>query len=105
MRTGGHRADGPGGSAAIAGIDEATWAPIRYPNAVWDEDEARWISDAEVAEVAFTAFTSRRKADHLTARLIDLKYIAYLRDGEPLLGRPTGPAQRQGRGSDGACSD
>ncbi len=39
-------------------------------NAVWDDDEQRLISDAEVAEVAFTAFTSRRKAEHLPARLI-----------------------------------
>jgi PIN domain nuclease of toxin-antitoxin system len=43
---------------------------IRYPNAIFDEDEQRWVSDAEVAEVAFTAFTGRRKAEHVTARLI-----------------------------------
>ena len=29
-----------------------------------------WISDAEVAELPFTAFTSRPKSDHVTARLI-----------------------------------
>ena len=56
--------------AAIASIAESAWTPIRYPNAVWDDEEQRWVSDAEVAEVAFTAFTSRRKAEHLTARLI-----------------------------------
>ena len=55
---------------AIASIDEQAWTPIRYPNAIYDEDEQRWISDAEVAEIAFTAFTSRRKAEHVTARLI-----------------------------------
>jgi len=44
--------------------------PIRYPNAIFDEDEQRWVSDAEVAEIAFTAFTNRRKAEHATARLI-----------------------------------
>ncbi|MGH3366388.1 MAG: IS1380 family transposase [Nocardioidaceae bacterium] len=60
----------PSVRAAIAGIAEDAWTPIRYPNAVYDEDEGRWISDAEVAEVVFTAFTSRRKADHVTARLI-----------------------------------
>jgi hypothetical protein len=43
--------------------------PIRYPNAIYDEDEQRWISDAEVAEVGFTALTNRRKAQHVTARL------------------------------------
>jgi hypothetical protein len=34
-----------------------------------DQDEQRWISDAEVAEVPFTAFTGRRRAEHVTARL------------------------------------
>ncbi|RFU18759.1 IS1380 family transposase [Geodermatophilus marinus] len=55
---------------AIAAIAEDAWTAIRYPQAVWDEQEQCWISDAEVAEIEFTAFTSRRKADHITARLI-----------------------------------
>jgi len=55
---------------ATSQIPESAWTPIRYPNAIWDEDEQRFISDAEVAEVEFTGFTSRRKADHITARLI-----------------------------------
>ena len=55
---------------AITGIDEQAWTAIRYRNAIYDPDERRWISDAEVAEVAFTAFTARRKAEHVTARLI-----------------------------------
>jgi Transposase DDE domain group 1 len=55
---------------AITSIDEQSWVTIRYPNALFDEDEQRWISDAEVAEVGFTAFTHRRKAEHVTARLI-----------------------------------
>ena len=55
---------------AISGISESAWVPIHYPNAIWDEDEQRLVSDAEVAEVAFTAFTSRPKADHISARLI-----------------------------------
>jgi hypothetical protein len=55
---------------AIASIDEQSWTPIRYPNAIYDEDEQRWVSDAEVAEIEFTAFTGRRKAQHVTARLI-----------------------------------
>jgi Transposase DDE domain group 1 len=55
---------------AITGIDEQSWTPIRYTNAVFDEDEQRWVSDAEVAETTFTAFTNRRKAEHITARLI-----------------------------------
>jgi hypothetical protein len=56
--------------AAITSIDDHAWTPIRYPNAIYDEDEQRWVSDAEVAEVEFTAFTGRRKAEHVTARLI-----------------------------------
>jgi hypothetical protein len=56
---------------AISGIQESAWVPIHYPNAIWDEDEQRLVSDAEVAEVPyFTAFTSRPKADHISARLI-----------------------------------
>ncbi|QGH68676.1 IS1380 family transposase [Pseudactinotalea sp. HY158] len=60
----------PAITAAITSIDEQAWTPIRYPNAIWDEDEARLISDAQVAELPFTAFTSRPKAEHITARLI-----------------------------------
>nr|WP_300141674.1 IS1380 family transposase [Propionicimonas sp.] len=55
---------------AIAGIDEAAWTTIRYRDAIYDQAEQRWISQAEVAEVPFTAFTSHRKAHHVTARLI-----------------------------------
>jgi hypothetical protein len=55
---------------AITSIDEHAWTSIRYPNAIYDDDEQRWISDAEVAEICFTAFTGRRKAEHVTARLI-----------------------------------
>jgi len=55
---------------AIAGIEESAWTPIRYPNAIWDEAEQRLVSDAQVAEVPFTAFTSRRKSEHVEGRLI-----------------------------------
>ncbi len=55
---------------AITTIPDDAWTPIHYPNAIYDEDEQRWVSDAEVAEIAFTAFTGRRKRDHITARLI-----------------------------------
>jgi len=56
--------------AAITSIAEDAWHTIEYPNAVYDEQEQRWISDAEVAEVPFTAFTGRRKTDHVTCRLV-----------------------------------
>ena len=57
-------------TTAIAAIPVSAWAPIEYPNAVYDEAEQRWVSDAEVAEVAFTAFTGRRKHEHVTCRLV-----------------------------------
>lgn len=57
-------------TAAIASIDEDDWVAIKYPHAIWEEAEQRWISDAEVAEVPFTAFTGRRKNQHVTCRLI-----------------------------------
>ena len=57
-------------TSAITTIDDDAWIPIHYPNAIWDDDEQRLISDAEVAEIGFTAFTSRRKTEHITARMI-----------------------------------
>src|SRR3954452_7167181 len=56
--------------AAITSIPDTAWVPICYPNAIYDEQEQRWVSDAEVAEVGFTAFTNRHKAEHVCARLI-----------------------------------
>ncbi len=56
--------------AAIASIGDDAWTPISYPHAVYDEAEQRWVSDAEVAEVPFTIFTSRRQRDHVTCRLV-----------------------------------
>src|SRR4051794_41324178 len=49
---------------AITTIGDDAWTAIKYPNAIYDEDEGRWVSDAEVAEVPFTAFTSHRTAEH-----------------------------------------
>jgi Transposase DDE domain group 1 len=43
---------------AIAEIDEDAWTAIQYPNAVLDEQTGQWISDAEIAEVPYTAFAS-----------------------------------------------
>ena len=43
----------------------------QVPQAVFDELAGGWVSDAAVAEVpVFTAFTSRPKAQQVTARLI-----------------------------------
>ncbi len=55
--------------AAIDAIGEDAWTPIRYPRAIWDDQLGAWISDAEVAEVEYTAFASK-KGQAVTARLI-----------------------------------
>ena len=55
--------------AAIAAIGEESWTPIRYPQAVWDDQLDCWVSDAEVAETEYTAFASK-KGQAVTARLI-----------------------------------
>jgi Transposase DDE domain group 1 len=55
--------------AAIAAVPEDAWTPIRYPHAVWDDQLDAWVSDAEVAEVPYTAFASK-KGQAVTARLI-----------------------------------
>jgi hypothetical protein len=52
---------------AIGTIDDKGWTPIRYPDAVEDPDTGELISDAEVAETAYTAFAGRHR---VTARLV-----------------------------------
>ena len=64
---------------AIAAISEDAWTTIRYPHAVFDEQLRQWVSDAEVAEVPFTAFASRGKKHAVTARLI----VRRVRDANP----------------------
>ena len=53
---------------AIDAIPEEGWTPVRYPGAVQDPDTGLWISDAEVAEISYTALASTK--DAITARLI-----------------------------------
>jgi len=55
---------------AITTISDDAWTTINYTDAVFDEQQQRWISDAEVAEIGYTAFTSRPKPQHVSARLI-----------------------------------
>jgi Transposase DDE domain group 1 len=55
-------------SRAIASIPNDAWTPVHYPGAVVDPDTGELISDAEVAEVEFTAFASTKHP--VTARLI-----------------------------------
>jgi len=56
--------------AAIATIGDDAWTPIEYTDAVFDEPTGTWISRAEVAEIPFTAFTSKKKAEQVTGRLV-----------------------------------
>jgi hypothetical protein len=55
---------------AVAGIPEKAWVSIKYPKAIYDQEQQRWISDAQVAETSYTAFTSKGKKHQVTARLI-----------------------------------
>ena len=64
---------------AIASISEDAWTTIRYPHAVFDDQLGQWVSDAEVAEVPFTAFASRGRKHAVTARLI----VRRVRDQNP----------------------
>ena len=56
--------------AAIAAIGDDAWTPIEYTDAVFDEQTQTWVSRAEVAEIPFTAFTSKKKAEQVTGRLV-----------------------------------
>jgi hypothetical protein len=56
--------------AAITTIADDAWTTIEYTDAVFDEATGRWISRAEVAEIAFTAFAGQKKADRVPGRLV-----------------------------------
>jgi hypothetical protein len=71
--------------AAIASIAEQAWTAIEYPDALYDEESGRWISRAEVAEVPFTAFATRKPAEQVPGRLVVRRI--------PDLNRPANPAQ------------
>lgn len=73
---------------AIAAIGDDAWETIEYTNAVFDEDTQRWISVAEVAEVPFVAFTSKKKADQVPGRLV----VRRIPDLNP---KPDHPARRR----------
>jgi hypothetical protein len=58
----------PAVDAAIAGIGDHAYTPVHYPGAVVDPDTGELISDAQVAEVEYTAFADNRH--RVTGRLI-----------------------------------
>jgi len=87
---------------AISMIGEQAWTTIKYTNAIFDEEQQRWISDAEVAEIDYTAFTSRTKAKHVHARLI----VRRVTDMNPLHQSELFTAYRYQLGRPGArCRD
>jgi hypothetical protein len=58
----------PAVDAAINSIDDNAYTPVHYPGAVIDPDTGDLISDAQVAEVQYTAFAEHRH--RITGRLI-----------------------------------
>ena len=60
----------PAVKAAIATIPDDAWEMIEYTDAIRDETTGQLISKAEVAEVPFTAFRSRKKAEQVAGRLV-----------------------------------
>jgi len=70
--------------AAIATIGEGAWTPIEYTDAVYDEQGATWVSRAEVAEVSFTAFSSKKATEQVPGRLV-VRRIPDLNAGQATL--------------------
>jgi hypothetical protein len=60
----------PSVNAAIAAIPDTAWTAIHYPEAFVDTETGQLVSDAEVSEIPYTAFTSRPKHQQVTGRLI-----------------------------------
>jgi hypothetical protein len=60
----------PSITTAIKSIDETQWTAIHYPEAFTDTETGELVSDAEVAEIPYTAFTSRPKKQQVAGRLI-----------------------------------
>ena len=60
----------PSVRTAMTSIPDSSWTTIRYPNAIWEPEDQRWISEAEVAETTFTAFISHPKKRQIPCRLV-----------------------------------
>jgi hypothetical protein len=58
----------PAVDAAIAAIADDSYTPVHYPGAVTDPDTGELISDAQVSDVEYTAFTGTRY--EITGRLV-----------------------------------
>ena len=55
---------------AIEAIPDEAWTRIQYPQAIFDPETGQSVSAAEVAEIEYTAFSSKPKKHQQTARLI-----------------------------------
>src|SRR5690606_40775909 len=53
----------------ISAITDDAWRAIKYTDAIYDEEAGQWVSRAEVAEIDFTAFTSK-KTGQVPGRLV-----------------------------------
>ncbi len=56
--------------AGIAAIADDSWTTIEYTDAVFDEATNTWVSRAEVAEIPFTAFSSKKAPGRVPGRLV-----------------------------------
>ncbi len=65
-----HRPDGQGHHRRDQPHRSGRLDADQVPKAIFDEEQHRWIFDAEVAEIGYAPFASRRKADDHAARLI-----------------------------------
>lgn len=78
----------PAVKRTIGTITDDAWTTIQYTDAIRDETTGTWISSAEVAEVAFTAFVGRKKSERIEGRLV-VRRIPELNgfegDGQPTL--------------------
>lgn len=56
--------------AAIASILDVAWTTIEYTDAIFDETTGTWVSRAEVAEIPFIAFGSKKASQQASGRLV-----------------------------------
>ncbi len=75
--------------AAIATIGEHAWTPIEYTDAIFDEVSGTWVSRAEVAEVPFTAFSSKKATDQVPGRLVVRRIPDFNADKKKAAGQGT----------------
>ena len=75
--------------AAITTIGEHAWTPIEYTDAIFDEVSGTWVSRAEVAEVPFTAFSSKKATDQVPGRLVVRRIPDFNADKKKAAGQGT----------------